>query len=97
MSPSVPGSGHLACLYSPCRLVEEWEQEGCPMCFWRAVWLPTKGAGISLSSWSLARQPWEKQVLFHGKVLQGEIPTQPGQPHNSPGLWCSSMSPMLWG
>lgn len=61
------------------------------------MWLPTKGAGISLSSWSLARRPWEKHVLFPGKVLQGEIPAQPGRPHSPPGPWCSGVSLMLWG
>lgn len=49
ISPSVPSSEHLPCFCLPCRLVEEWEHEGCLLCFWRAVWFPTKGAGISLS------------------------------------------------
>lgn len=64
---TVPGSRHLPCLGFPCRLVEEWEHEGCLPCFWRAVWLPTKGAGISLflldpSQTSLGKAshlPWE--------------------------------------
>lgn len=70
---------------------------GCSLCFWRALCLPTMGAGTSISSWSLAKQPWERQVFFHGKVLQEEIPLWPAQPHHSPGPWWSIVSPGLWG
>lgn len=95
--PCVPSSRNLPCFCSPCSPGQEQEHEGCSPCFWRALCLPTMGAGISIFSWSLARQPWERQVFFHGKVLQEEIPLWPGQPHRSPGPWCSIVSPVLWG
>lgn len=93
--PCVPSSQNLPCPRSPCGPVREQEPQGCSPCFWRALCLPTMGAGISVSSWSLARQHWERQVLFHGKVLQEEIPLWPGQPHRSPGPWGSIVSPVL--
>lgn len=95
--PCVPSSRNLPCFCSPCSPGQEQEHKGCSPCFWRALCLPTMRAGISIFSWSLARQPWERQVFFHGKVLQEEIPLWPGQPHRSPGPWCSIVSPVLWG
>lgn len=97
-----PAGGHPRFPASPAASIcpafvhsaERWEDGSLP-CFQRAVCLPTKGSGMALSSWSLARQPWEKQVLFHGKVLRGEIAAQPGQPHSSPGPSCSGVSPVL--
>lgn len=66
------------------------------MVFLEGCVVPHKGSWDISLLWSLARRPWEKQFLFHGKVLQGEIPARTGQPHSSPGPWCSGVSSMLW-
>lgn len=78
--PGVPSSHSLPCLCSACSPGQEQEHEGCSPRFWRALCVPTMGAGISISSWSMARQPWERQALFHGKVLLEGIPLWPAQP-----------------